>query len=155
MTVARGTLGYVAPEVFDRALGPVTDKSDVYSFGMLLMEIVGGRKNFDWKVCCSSQFYFPEWAFKLLESGELEMRLRREGELKAEDEEKARRLTKVGLWCIQYNYRDFPGMSRVVQMLEENGGDVPNPPLPSNSSSTEPEKPLLSYAEESCSIEIN
>jgi hypothetical protein len=26
-------------------LGPVTDKSDVYSFGMLLLEIVGGRKN--------------------------------------------------------------------------------------------------------------
>jgi len=154
MTSIRGTLRCVAPEVFDRALGPVIDKSGVYSFEMLLLEIVGGRKNFDWKLCRSSLFYFPKWEFKLLESGELEMRLRR-GELKVEDEQKARRLTKVRFWCIQYNYRDCPGMSRVVQMLEENGGDVPNPPLPSNSSSVEPEKPLLSYAKESCSIEIN
>jgi hypothetical protein len=37
----------------------------------------------------SSQFYFPEWAFKLLESGELGMRLRGgKGEMEAEDEEK-------------------------------------------------------------------
>ena len=50
--------------------------------------------------------------------------------MEAEDEEKARRLTKVGLWCIQYNYQDRPGMSRVVQMLERNGDDVTDPPLP-------------------------
>jgi hypothetical protein len=82
----------------------------------------------------SSQFYFPEWAFKLLESDELGKRLRgaAEGEIEAEDEEKARRLTKVGLWCIQYNSSDRPCMSRVVQMLEGNGDDVTNPPLPFN-----------------------
>eukprot|EP00253_Pinus_taeda_P021194 PITA_21194 len=154
MTAGRGTPGYVAPEVCDRELGPVTDKSDVYSFGMLLLEIVGGRKNFDWKVTNSSQFYFPEWAFKLLERGELGMRLRG-GEVEAEDEEKARRMTKVGLWCIQYNYNDRPSMSSVVQMLQENGGEVANPPLPSSrQSSFALEKPLLSSAEESSSIEI-
>eukprot|EP00253_Pinus_taeda_P008698 PITA_08698 len=151
MTAARGTPGYVAPEVCDRALGPVTDKSDVYSFGMLLLEIVGERKNFDWKVSHSSQFYFPEWAFKLLERGELGMRLRG-GEVDVEDEEKARRMTKVGLWCIQYNYKDRPSMSSVVEMLQGNGGDVANPPLPSNPHSASPEKPLLSSAEESSSI---
>eukprot|EP00253_Pinus_taeda_P019603 PITA_19603 len=153
MTATRGTPGYVAPEVFDRALGPATDKSDVYSFGMLLLEIVGERKNFDSKVSHSSQFYFPEWAFKLLERGELGMRLRG-GEVEAEDEEKARRMTKVGLWCIQYNYNDRPSMSSVVQMLQENGGEVANPPLPSNPHSASPENPLLSSAEESSSIEI-
>eukprot|EP00253_Pinus_taeda_P028463 PITA_28463 len=154
MTAARGTPGYVAPEVCDRALGPVTDKSDVYSFGMLLLEIVGQRKNIDWKVSHSSQFYFPEWAFKLLERGELGMRLSGGGELVAEDEEKAIRMTKVGLWCIQYNYEDRPSMSSVVQMLAGNGGDVANPPLPSNSPSDAPQKPLWSSAEESSSIEI-
>ncbi|VVA32265.1 PREDICTED: rust resistance kinase Lr10, partial [Prunus dulcis] len=45
MTTARGTLGYIAPEVFSRNFGNVSYKSDVYSFGMLLLEMVGGRKN--------------------------------------------------------------------------------------------------------------
>jgi serine/threonine protein kinase len=71
VTAVRGTPGYVAPEVCDRQMGPVTDKSDVYSFGMLLLEIVGGRKNIDVHVSRSSRLYFPEWAFKMLESEEL------------------------------------------------------------------------------------
>jgi serine/threonine protein kinase len=161
MTGGRGTPGYVAPELCYSDLGPVTDKSDVYSFGMLLLEIVGGRKNFDEKVSRSSQFYFPEWAFKLLESGELGMRLSRgKGEMEAEDEEKANRLTKIGVWCIQYDYRDRPCMGRIVQMLEGNGDDVANPPLPLNSSSVTSEIlaalgiPLLSRTEEFSSIEI-
>eukprot|EP00253_Pinus_taeda_P020439 PITA_20439 len=145
MTAGRGTPGYVAPEVCERELGPVTDKSDVYSFGMLLLEIVGGRKNFDWKVTNSSQFYFPDWAFKLLETDDLGMRLRGGGAIAAQDEEQARKFTKVGLWCIQYKSIDRPSMSRVVQMLEGNGDDVANPPLPFNSSSAAaPENPLLS-----------
>eukprot|EP00253_Pinus_taeda_P011467 PITA_11467 len=142
VTGARGTPGYVAPEVWSKDVGPVTDKSDVYSFGMFLLEIVGGRKNIDVQVSRSSQLYFPEWAFKLLESGELGMRLRG-GEMEVEDEEKARRVAKIGLWCIQYNYRDRPCMSRVVQMLEGNGDDVSSPPLPFNCSA-EPENPVLS-----------
>jgi len=150
MTAGRGTPGYVAPELCDKNAGPVTDKSDVYSFGMLLLEIVGGRKNLDWKVSRSSQFYFPEWAFKMLETGELGMRLR--GGVETEDEEKAKRLTKVGLWCIQYNSVDRPSMSRVVQMLEEIGDDVPDPPLPCDSRAS-PETPLLHWTEESSSIE--
>ncbi|GMN25536.1 hypothetical protein TIFTF001_051445, partial [Ficus carica] len=44
MTTARGTMGYIAPEVFSRNFGNVSYKSDVYSFGMLLLEMVGGRK---------------------------------------------------------------------------------------------------------------
>lgn len=153
MTAGRGTPGYVAPEVCDRDLGPVTDKSDVYSFGMLLLEIVGGRKNMDWKVSRSSQFYFPEWAFKLLERGELGIKLRgAEGEMESENEEKTRRLVKVGLWCIQYNSSDRPCMSRVVQMLEGIGDDVTDPPLPLNSWA-EPEKPPISSPVNSFSVE--
>eukprot|EP00253_Pinus_taeda_P001034 PITA_01034 len=150
MTAARGTPGYVAPEICDSSLGAVTDKSDVYSFGMVLLEMAGGRKNIDWNRSHSSQFHFSEWAFKLLESGELGMRLRRE--LKEEDKEKAETLIKVGLCCIQNNCRDRPAMSRVVQMIEEKEGDVPSPFTPSNSSSTAPENPFSSSAEESSSI---
>ncbi|KAI0502613.1 hypothetical protein KFK09_017568 [Dendrobium nobile] len=34
MTAARGTLGYIAPEIYSRNFGTVSYKSDVYSFGM-------------------------------------------------------------------------------------------------------------------------
>jgi len=155
MTVAMGTPGYVAPEVCLRDMGPVTDKSDVYSFGMLLLEIVSGRKNNDVQVSRSSQLFFPEWASKMLESGELGVRLRGEGKPDQEqDEEKARSLIKIGLWCIQYNYIDRPCMSKVVQMIEGNANDVANPPSPFSSTSPASENPLLSPTEELCSIEI-
>ncbi|KAL8476707.1 hypothetical protein ACS0TY_029126 [Phlomoides rotata] len=40
MTAARGTIGYVAPELINRGFDGVSYKADVYSFRMLLMEIV-------------------------------------------------------------------------------------------------------------------
>ena len=60
MTAARGTMGYIAPEMLSRNFGNVSYKSDVYSFGMLLIEMVGGRKNIDVRVENSSEVYFPE-----------------------------------------------------------------------------------------------
>ncbi|KAF6171193.1 hypothetical protein GIB67_011254 [Kingdonia uniflora] len=66
MTAARGTIGYIAPEVFSRNFGNVSYKSDVYSFGMLVLEMVGGRKNTDDTAANSSQVYFPEWAYNNL-----------------------------------------------------------------------------------------
>ncbi|XP_028110449.1 rust resistance kinase Lr10-like [Camellia sinensis] len=45
MTAARRITGYIAPEVFSRNFGNVSDKSDIYSFEMLLLEIVGVRLN--------------------------------------------------------------------------------------------------------------
>ncbi|GLJ09854.1 hypothetical protein SUGI_0117040 [Cryptomeria japonica] len=126
---------------------------DCYSFGMLLLEIAGRRKNIDVHVSRSSQLYFPEWAFKLIESGEFEKRLREtgRGDMEVEDEEKVRRMAKLGLWCIQYNSNDRPTMSRVVQLLEGSGDDVSNPPLPFNSSPPR-EVPFSSSTEESLSI---
>ncbi|KAM0855409.1 hypothetical protein ACQ4PT_049773 [Festuca glaucescens] len=45
MNGARGTIGFIAPEVHSRTFGVVSTKSDVYSYGMMLLEMVGGRKN--------------------------------------------------------------------------------------------------------------
>ncbi|CAJ1972053.1 unnamed protein product [Sphenostylis stenocarpa] len=40
MTAARGTIGYMAPELFYKNIGGISHKADdVYSFGMLLMEM--------------------------------------------------------------------------------------------------------------------
>ena len=59
MTTARGTMGYIAPEVLSRNFGNVSYKSDIYSFGMLLLEMVGERKNLDVTIEKTSQAYFP------------------------------------------------------------------------------------------------
>lgn len=59
LTAARGTIGYIAPELFYKNIGGVSNKADIYSFGMLLMEIAGKRKNLNAVVAHSSQVYFP------------------------------------------------------------------------------------------------
>jgi serine/threonine protein kinase len=63
MIGARGTIGFIAPEVHSRTFGVVSTKSDVYSYGMMLLEMVGGRKNVKSLVQKSSQKYFPEWIY--------------------------------------------------------------------------------------------
>ena len=64
---ARGTPGYVAPELFSRHFGGVSHKSDVYSYGMMVLEMVGRRNNITVDVDCSSEFYFPHRIYKRLE----------------------------------------------------------------------------------------
>ena len=99
-------------------------KSDVFSFGMLLLEMVGGRKNIDVTVDNTSQLYFPEWAYNHLDQGEeLHIRIEKEG-----DDKIAKQLTIVGLWCIQWYPMDRPPMKAVVQMLEGEGDSLTMPP---------------------------
>ncbi|XP_042480290.1 rust resistance kinase Lr10-like [Macadamia integrifolia] len=67
---ARGTPGFLAPEMWLKNYCPVTEKSDVFSYGMLLLEIVGGRKNYDSGANDeSSQVYCPLWAFNKVKNG--------------------------------------------------------------------------------------
>ncbi|CAD6237310.1 unnamed protein product [Miscanthus lutarioriparius] len=40
---ARGTIGYIAPEVYSKQFGIISSKSDVYSYGMMVLEMVGAR----------------------------------------------------------------------------------------------------------------
>ncbi|TQD84853.1 hypothetical protein C1H46_029573 [Malus baccata] len=69
MTAARGTVGYIAPEVFNGNFGSVSHKSDVYSFGMLVLEIVGSRKQ-PALTSGTSEVYFPELVYNRLVQGE-------------------------------------------------------------------------------------
>ncbi|CAL9005778.1 unnamed protein product, partial [Prunus brigantina] len=74
MTAARGTMGYMAPELFYKNLGGVSYKADVYSFGMLLMEMASRRKNLNALAEHSSQIYFPSWVFdQYIKGKDLEM----------------------------------------------------------------------------------
>ncbi|WCJ41395.1 PR5-like receptor kinase [Euphorbia peplus] len=129
MTTAKGTIGYMAPEVFSRNFGNVSYKSDVYSFGMLVLEMVGGRKIVEETMEKDEQIYFPEWIYNLLEGGE-DLRLEIEEE---EDAKIAKKLAIVGLWCIQWNPVDRPSMKTVIKILEGDGNNLPVPPNPFNS----------------------
>ncbi|XP_042005127.1 rust resistance kinase Lr10-like isoform X2 [Salvia splendens] len=125
MTAARGTIGYIAPELLSRTFGRVSYKSDVYSFGMLLLEMVGGRKNVDLDVN-NSKVYFPQWIYNHLNLGDefwVHVEEGDEGNI-------ARKLTIVGLHCIQWYPADRPSMKAVVQMLEGDGTDLVMPPNP-------------------------
>lgn len=127
MTAARGTMGYIAPELLSRTFGRVSYKSDVYSFGMLLLEMVGGRKNVDLKIN-NSQVYFPQWVYNHLNLGdEFWVHVEEGGD---DQSGIARKLTIVGLHCIQWYPADRPSMKAVVQMLEGDGTDLVSPPNP-------------------------
>ncbi|XP_073127313.1 LEAF RUST 10 DISEASE-RESISTANCEUS RECEPTOR-LIKE PROTEIN KINASE-like 2.1 [Henckelia pumila] len=119
LTAARGTIGYVAPEVLiNRNIEGVSFKADhVYSFGMLLMEMLGLKLHLASNDRSSSQ-YFPDWIYDRIKNGmDIEMG---EGDQTDDDEcrGKLKRMTIVGLWCIQMSPNDRPSMSRVLEMLE-------------------------------------
>ncbi|RZC91405.1 hypothetical protein C5167_027468 [Papaver somniferum] len=126
MAAARGTMGYIAPEVFSRNFGAVSYKSDVYSFGMLLLEMVGGKKNTENKMeTRNDEEYFPEWIYNRLNSGE-DLGIHAE----AEGFDIVKKLAMVALWCIQWNPVDRPSMNGVLHMLEGNTQSLlmaPNP----------------------------
>ncbi|CAN4078455.1 unnamed protein product [Withania somnifera] len=126
MTAARGTIGYIAPEVLSRNFGKVSHKSDIYSFGMLLLEMVGGRIKTDSKTNNHNKGNSFEWIYRHLEKGE-ELKIRIEEE---EDGTIVRKLAIVGLWCIQWHPTDRPSIKEVTQMLEGDGSHLnlsPNP----------------------------
>ncbi|XP_042504801.1 LEAF RUST 10 DISEASE-RESISTANCE LOCUS RECEPTOR-LIKE PROTEIN KINASE-like 2.4 [Macadamia integrifolia] len=127
MADTRGTIGYIAPEVFSRNFRGVSHKSDVYSYGMMILEMVGGRRNIDARADHTSEIYFPHWIYKHIERGThlpLDMIMREE------EEETAKKMLLVGLWCIQVDPLSRPSMSKVVDMLEGNLESLPIPPKP-------------------------
>ncbi|KAJ4957988.1 hypothetical protein NE237_025099 [Protea cynaroides] len=125
-TTLRGTRGYLAPEWITNYA--ISEKSDVYSFGMVLLEIIGGRKNFDHSES-SEKAHFPSYAFKMMEEGKIKEIL--DSKLKThKDDERVITAIKVALWCMQDDMYLRPSMTKVVQMLE---GLSPAPQPPTSS----------------------
>ncbi|KAF2948089.1 hypothetical protein DAI22_01g011200 [Oryza sativa Japonica Group] len=125
VSAARGTVGYIAPEMISRSFGTISSKSDVYSFGMLLLEMAGGRRNADPNAANSSQAYYPSRVYKQL--------TRRETcEISdiVDMHELEKELCVVGLRCIQMRSSDRPTMSEVIEMLEGGSDDLQVPPKP-------------------------
>jgi serine/threonine protein kinase len=127
LTAARGTMGYIAPELYSRNFGGVSYKSDVYSFGMLLLEMVSGRRNSDPSTEGQSEVYLPEWIFEKLTNGQGLVPNR---EMTSMEKEKVRQLAIVGLWCIQWNPKNGPSMTKVINMLTGRLEGLQMPPKP-------------------------
>ncbi|KAJ3691478.1 hypothetical protein LUZ61_020642 [Rhynchospora tenuis] len=121
MTRARGTVGYLAPEML--VPNAISTKSDVYSYGMLLLELLGGRRNFMLEMERENQqrqsLYFPATVRDRMMQDKL-MEVVDESLVKNEGirEEEVAVLARVGLWCIQENPMLRPNMTEVVEMLE-------------------------------------
>ncbi|XP_076953991.1 putative receptor-like protein kinase At5g20050 [Bidens hawaiensis] len=124
LTTLRGTKGYLAPEWL-LELG-VTEKSDVFSYGMVLLEIIGGRRNVtvidtDGGVDRSKRKfqYFPKIVTEKMKAGRImevvDQRLLDHGGV---DEKEVRKMVHVALWCIQEKVRRRPSMVEVVKWLE-------------------------------------
>ncbi|XXG62432.1 hypothetical protein AAC387_Pa05g0790 [Persea americana] len=126
VTAARGTMGYIAPELLYKTLGGVSHKSDVYSFGMLLLEMAGRRKNIDAFAEHSSQIYFPLWVYDQLHKGEQSVM----ADIADNDNETSKKMMIVALWCIQLIPTERPSMSKVIEMLAGSVEDLHMPPKP-------------------------
>ncbi|XP_058724644.1 rust resistance kinase Lr10-like isoform X2 [Vicia villosa] len=126
MTAARGTIGYMAPELFYKNIGGVSYKADVYSFGMLLMEMASKRKNLNVHAEHSSQLYFPLWIYDQVEKEQdIEME-----DTTEEEKKMIKKMVIVALWCIQLKPDDLPSMNKVVEMLEGDVESLNMPPKP-------------------------
>ncbi|KAF3957249.1 hypothetical protein CMV_017720 [Castanea mollissima] len=95
--------------------------------------LVAGRKNIDADVSHTSEIYFPHYIYEHLEGGK---DLRLDGITSEEEEEIARKMILVSLWCIQTIPSNRPSMTKVVEMLEGSLQSLPMPPNPSLSSPT-------------------
>ncbi|KAF8657030.1 hypothetical protein HU200_060364 [Digitaria exilis] len=135
LTAARGTMGYIAPEIYSRNFGGISYKSDVYSFGMLVLEMVSGKRNTDPSIENHSEVYFPEWIHEKVSIGQDLVPNR---ETTDEEKQMVRQLAIVALWCIQWNPKNRPSMTKVVNMLTGRLQNLQIPPKPFVSSESHP-----------------
>ncbi|KAJ0607047.1 putative protein kinase RLK-Pelle-RLCK-Os family [Helianthus annuus] len=139
MTAHVGTPGYVAPECYDK-LTRVTNKCDVYSFGLLLLEIIGRRRNFNPNESIDGKEILVTWTWKLYQKGKLS-KLFLECGIDGENIQEAERMLMVVFLCVHHDPNKRPSMSNVVKMLEgEKDINAPSNPFDYEESSVESEE---------------
>ena len=124
LTYPRGTIGFIAPEVFYPTFGNVSTKSDVYGYGMMLLEMVGGRKNVESMDENSSKMYFPDWIYDHFAQDDGLQTY----EIGSEFEEMAKKMTLIGLWCIQLLPMYRPTITNVLDMFGRRLDELDMPP---------------------------
>ncbi|OWM91383.1 G-type lectin S-receptor-like serine/threonine-protein kinase LECRK1 [Punica granatum] len=123
----RGTRGYVAPEVQKNGL--LSTKADIYSFGVVLLEIICCRANMEVNVPTPDEVLLATWVTNCYAAGELQKLV----SFEYVDMKSLQRMVRVGLLCIQDDPNLRPPIKDVILMLE-GIMDIPNPPLPTQSS---------------------
>ncbi|KAL5548490.1 hypothetical protein UlMin_003721, partial [Ulmus minor] len=112
LTAARGTMGYIAPELFYKNIGGISYKADA--------------EKFKGKCGALKPNYFPFWIYNQFnEEKEIEMEDVTEEELKT-----IKKMIIVALWCIQLKPCDRPSMNIVIEMLEGEVEQLQMPPKP-------------------------
>lgn len=119
----KGTPGYIAPEWLSR--GVVGKKCDVYSMGMVMLEIVGGKRNAELTLSKSAldsmqpeAWHFSSWVRKNCEEGSMMELVDERLKMSMFNMEQVETLIYTALWCIQENPRLRPSAFEVVQWLE-------------------------------------
>ncbi|GAB4849315.1 hypothetical protein Ancab_004116 [Ancistrocladus abbreviatus] len=106
--------GYMAPKYVMR--GYLTDKADVYSYGVVILEIVSGKSNTNYRP--KEEFiYLMDWAYVLQEQGNLLQLVDPDLGLNYSKDE-ALRLLNLALLCTNPSPTLRPTMSLVVSMIE-------------------------------------
>ncbi|KAM4131548.1 hypothetical protein ACJW30_01G183500 [Castanea mollissima] len=123
---ARGTIGYIVLEDFSRGFGGVSHKFDVYSYGMLILEMVGVRKNSGVGMSHVSERYFLDWIYHNLNLGDVGNNM----VIIEKEEQMDWKMIFVGAWCIRTILTNRPSMTKVVEMLEGNAHSIEIPPKP-------------------------
>jgi len=90
----------------------------------MLLEMVRGKTNMKGSADNSSEAFFPHLLYDHL-AGDMQGCQVEDG-----TEEVSRKLTSVGLFCIQMAPDDRPSMSRVIEMLEKSASEFEMPPKP-------------------------
>ncbi|KAK6269784.1 hypothetical protein POUND7_006889 [Theobroma cacao] len=121
-TCLAGTLGYMAPEYV--ISGKASSKSDVYSFGVVTLELVIGRRARDPR---NDEMGLVEWVWDLYRRGEplsaVDERLQM-----GFDEQQAKCMVMVGLWCAHPDYTLRPSIRQAIQVLNFEA-EMPDLPL--------------------------
>ncbi|KAG8362618.1 hypothetical protein BUALT_BualtUnG0057700 [Buddleja alternifolia] len=128
VTSIRGTKGYLAPEWLLE--NGVSEKCDVYSYGMVVLEIIGGRRNIhvvdesnnsttDHTSKRKKFQFFPKIVLEKFREGKVmeivDERIVDGGRV---NESEVMRMIGVALWCIQEKPKLRPTMAQVVEMLQ-------------------------------------
>lgn len=122
MTQCKGTIGYIAPEIYRIKDSAITEKADVFSYGVVLLELLCGRKNSD----CVEDWWLAPYAQQMLKDGNvnevLDYQLQQSRLSVPQDEVMA--MFQVAFWCMQYEPSLRPSMNMVLKWLQ---GEMPLP----------------------------
>ncbi|KAK4712778.1 hypothetical protein R3W88_018685 [Solanum pinnatisectum] len=128
-----GTYGCVPPEYVKR--GVYSRKYDVYSFGVLLLQILGGKKN-SCEYGIENDLNLLEYAYELWQKGNgvdfIDPSLQDDFRIS-----KQVRYMQVALLCVQEKWEDRPSMLEVYSMLKNETEVLPNPKVPAFSKNKE------------------